>query len=298
MISFKILTEENIKALAEELEFDFEETEEVLSSLQSLLEDDVEVGISVSGGCMLVRIFDMGRYSFIYPIMMSDDSDPAVAVEDIRAYAVKEEIPLILTDVPREEMGVLLLFRHAVIDAEDRECGSYRVKIENECSLLEQIPECRGDRIMLSAVAEQDAQMMAKLARDRVTNRYWGYDYLSDVGEVDDGYFYQNAALERARGASLTLAIRREGEYIGEAVLWGFDFLGSAEVALRLLSEKIGNGFGSEALGCVVELAERIGLVRLIGRVDERNKPSLKMMDKFFTVSHISDGVVFYEREL
>ncbi len=301
MISFKVLTDDNIYELSAELFPDISEKEEaveVLSSFLPFTEEDIEVGVSRASGCILVRICDMGRYSFVYPIMMSDDSDPTDAVDEIRAYAVREEIPLLLTDVPREDIGVISLFRHARVDAEDAERESYRIKIENECSLLDGIPEYQGERITLSALREEDSSLMAALAKDGEVNKYWGYDYLSDVGEVDDGYFYRNALYELSRGQALSIAIRTDGKFIGEAIMWGFDYLGGAEVAIRLFSDWHGMGYGSESLSCLMNMAKKIGLIRLRGRADERNAPSIKMMKKFFEISDVSDGVIFFETEL
>ena len=194
MISFKILDSGEIEGLATEIADAVgcyrDEALEVLSSFEMLLDDDVEVGVSEYEKCILVRICDMGRYSFVYPILMSESADPIAAIEEIRAYAVREEIPLVLTDVPREDLGdILPMFRHTVVDAEDAQCESFRVRIESECSLLEEVPQIFGARVALVPVCEQDAPMMARLARDGETNKYWGYDYLSDVGDADDGYF-------------------------------------------------------------------------------------------------------------
>lgn len=303
MISFKILDKDSIEELIgrayAELGCDRDEAAEVLSSFLSMTDDDVEVGVSAHSGCILARTFDMGRYSFVYPIMMGEGADPRSAVEEIRAYAVKEEIPLCFTDVPREDLGELLpLFRHATVDAEDPLSQSYRVAVESECGMLDEIPAAEGERISLGPITERDAHAMAALARDAETNAYWGYDYMSDVGEVDDGYFYNNACLEFSRGCAMTLAVRLDGEFIGELVIWGFDFKGGAEVAVRILPDKRGEGLGSEAMSLALSIASKIGVTVLRGRVDERNAASLGMMDKYFKRCDTSDGIIYYECEL
>ena len=303
MISFKLLTFDTLDTLAEELSLAAGcpdgDIREILESFAPLAEDDIEVGVCVYDGCALVRICDMGRYSFVYPIMTVSGADSIAAVDAIRAYAVKEEIPLVLTDVPREELGEILpLFRHMKLDAEDPFGEAYRLEVESECALMDPDTEILGERLRLEPLCEGDIPKMAALGRDAETNKYWGYDYLADVGEVDDGYFYQNAVLERARGSAVTMALRYDGSFIGEAVLWGFDFKGGASVAVRLMGEYRGRGFGTEAMGLVVELGETIGLVTLYAEVDERNVPSLAMTDKYFDRIDRRGGKIFYRREI
>ena len=142
MIKFEILCAEGAESFicgAKNAHgFDGEELSEIVSSFLDLASDeDIEVGLTVSHKCILARIFDMGRYMFVYPIEMCEESDALSAVEDLREYAVREEIPLVITDIPEECLGdIAVRFSHTVID---REAGgeSFRLEARSECALLD-----------------------------------------------------------------------------------------------------------------------------------------------------------------
>lgn len=299
MISFLALSAEGAEKIISHLvsrgRFDPEEASQLVYSFLDGGDDDVEVGITCAHGCALVRIFDTGRYVFIYPIPMTDSADAIAAAEEIRAYAVKEELPLVFSDVPREELGALIgAFRHANADAVG-DGSVYRVEIKSECSLLDAPPELLSGRVALAPLRDEDTPLMARLNRDKCVNRYWGYDYLSDIGEVSDGYFLECARAELARGTALTLSIRVGEEYIGEAVYYAFDLKGSSEIGLRLLPEHMGQGLGAAALDAIIALGERLGLLSLTATVDERNEVSVRLMSKRFNCVGRKDGRVYFK---
>ena len=66
MISFTILNEENISDIEERFTADYPDAdgEYLRDILYSLAEDDCEVAVSQSHGCLLVRLYDEG-YSFV-----------------------------------------------------------------------------------------------------------------------------------------------------------------------------------------------------------------------------------------
>ena len=128
MLSFKIVTnenKENIKdALSEELSSsEREELSEIIDSID--LEDgDVEYAVTVSSSCALIRIFDLGRYLFVFPIELSEQALPCEAIEKINEYAVLEELERVFVDVPSEALMLFSGFRHLDLDAEDKEATS------------------------------------------------------------------------------------------------------------------------------------------------------------------------------
>ena len=304
MIKFEILCAEGAERFVSDTKnahgFDGEELSEIVGSFLELASDeDIEVGLTVSHKCILARIFDMGRYMFVYPIEMDGESDPLSAVEAIREYAVREEIPLVITDIPEDCLGYLAVkFSHTVID---RESGgeSFRLEARSECALLEgECPEAELYGLALSAPTEEDIPDLARLNRDGALNEYWGYDYLADVGDVSDGYFLEAARHELNMGTALTLAVREGGRFVGEAILYGFDLMGGAEFAVRILPEHQGRGLGSLAVEVLCELCSGMGINVLLGRADGRNTPSVKMMEKTFEKTGTEDGIAFYKREI
>ena len=304
MISFEILTAESAEELVlggvKNYGFSEDELSEIVSSFLELLsEEDIEIGLAVSHGCVLARIFDMGRYMFVYPIEMGEGSDAASAIDEIRAYAAFEELPLVITDIPAECLGELAAgFNHTVID---REAGgeSFRLEARSECALLSgKCPEITFGDITLRMPTDEDIPYMARLNKDRELNKYWGYDYLSDVGEVEDSYFIENARHEAEAGVALALSAVCGGKYVGEAVLYAFDYSGGAELAVRILPEHQGRGLGSLCVEAIARLCESIGIDRIIGRADERNIPSRKMVEKTFDMISHEGGIVYYVRKV
>ena len=206
-------------------------------------------------------------------------------MEKIRQYTIKEEIPLVFTDVPAECLGNLLpLFRHANLDASDHFADSYTVRILSEAAALDELPVIEvDDEIMLVPPKEEDDAAYAELCRDKETNKYWGYDDLADCENPDDSYFREVAEMEFARGVAISLSILYNGEFAGEATLYHFDLLGGCQCAIRLLPAMRRLGIATRSLGALIEFAEFIGLCRVGSIVMEDNISSINLFAKHFS---------------
>lgn len=299
MISFKILTEENFDSTVNELSAPLSdeargEVYDLLSSFD-LTDEDLEFAVCLFSGCVLVRVFDMGRYFFLFPFEISEGADVRAAILAMREYAMREEIPLTVCDVPTESLSDFSGYRHMDIDAEDEECTAYRVRIKTECELMEKIPHIVGERVKLRELLPDDIPLYAKLCKDENVNKYWGYDYKEDVSSPQDEYFFENAASELARGVAFSMAVCEGKEFIGECTLYAFDGMGAAEFSVRLLPEFHGRGLGSEAVGLICDAARAVGLLRLRARVSEKNTPSLAMLQRFAVGVALGDGTMEYE---
>ena len=155
------------------------------------------------------------------------------------------------------------------------------VKIKTECELLDEIFDLSFEALTLGGLKEEDCASYARLIQDEKTNEFWGYDYKEDFNEnVCDSFFIENAKTEFLRGESLTLAIRHNGIFVGEATLYAFDGMGSAEMAIRLLPESRGKQLGNLSFEALTEYARRIGLSEITAFVDKRNKVSLSYLGK------------------
>lgn len=289
MISFKLLGEENCGEIIDGIiaivpEADREEIEEILFSFSDCSDGSLEVAVSAAHGCVLLRIFD-AEYLFPYPIALTDTADALSAADEIRLYSIKEEIPLVFIDVPSEELsGLLSLFRHTAIDAEDFERDSYTVRVESEIGKLEEIPSLNEGEVSLDALCGADMKDYARLSSDKKLNEYWGYDYTADAPDADDEYFIRTAYEEFARETALPLAVRYGGKFVGEAVIYAPDLQGGAECAIRLLPEYQGRGIGSLSLALLIKMAEKIGLLSLHARVMRENKASIALFGKYMEV--------------
>ena len=257
-MTFKIINESNASelaaAIADELRAEREEIAELFCSFN--FDSDAEFAVCAAGGCVLVRVQDFGRYSFLFPFEFSAAASLSEAVDCIAEYSMREEIPLVFFDVPRDAVSLFLSlgFKHLNIDARDADGESFRVEIKSECELLDEIPTVSDDILSLTGLREEDIPEYARISREPTALRYWGYDYREDAPNADDGYFYSVARRDFLMGASMSLAVRMDGALIGEVQIYAFDRKGGAEFAVRLLPEYRGRGLGKRTLDLVFEL--------------------------------------------
>ncbi len=299
MLSFKVVTEENKGKIKEELSvaLSASEREEMFEIIDGLIldDEDIEYGVALADRCVLLRIFDFGRYFFVYPIEISDDAEPSAAIEKINEYARLEEIELVFIDVPAYALSSFAGFRHMDVDADTSDCETYRVKIKTECDFLTEIPTFDGERVKLNALTEADIPDYARLSKDENVNKYWGYRYSDDVENPNDEYFLENARREFTSHTAISMAIRAEGSFVGEAILYSFDGKGRCDVAVRILPEYQRRGLATEALNAVFEIAKGIGLIRLRAQIKSENTPSVSLFSKIADFVCEKDGISEFE---
>ena len=95
MISFMPLNCNNEQDVLDYLTSQLPEADEgdisdIISSFSNAL--DVEAAFCASKGCVLIRLFD-SEYLFAYPVAMSTSADEKGAIDEMRLYTIKEEIP-------------------------------------------------------------------------------------------------------------------------------------------------------------------------------------------------------------
>ena len=285
MLSFKIIDSDNRDEVIDLITLGIEDVdlEYIDEIVDSLLEDtDSEYALAVSNGCLLIRVFD-SEYSFIYPVAVCEGAEESAAAYSVREYAVKQEIPLVYTDIPAEEIGnIAPLFRHVSIDAQDDEGETFTLRVMSEVMLLEELPSMETGQITLDAICENDDEDYARLCKDEETNKFWGYDYSCDNDDPEDSYFREMAENELDRGVALALAVRHNGRLVGEAALYSFDLLGGCECAVRILPEYRGRGFAKASIAGLREICAKMGIVNLYATVDNRNGASISLFTKCF----------------
>lgn len=304
MLSFNLLSDESFDEILDTVSpitGDSEVTSDILGSFLNITAEGCEVGVSAISGNLLIRIFDDGKYSFVYPIEIGEATDTDAALIALSEYAMREMIPFYLTDTPREEIGRLqALFPHLEARAYDDDIDSFVVLIYSECDLIDEVPSATGEGIVLEPISESDVARYAVLCRSEAVNRYWGYDFREDNADATDEYFLSVAMDELSRGVALSLAIREcsGGELIGEAVIYGFDYRGGASFALRLLPEYQGRGLGSSTLSALIGVARDIGLKRLGTEIMLENIPSIRMTEKQIKRLQDKDGKACFSMDL
>lgn len=267
----------------------------MLDSFSALSDEVEEVAVCAAFGCLLVRIYDEERYVFVYPLAVSEDSLVEDALRELSLYARRYLIPLAFTDVMREELSVLEgVFSHVAQHAYDESGGSYFVMIQNELDLMGELPAVERDGVSLGFLRDSEISEYARLCSDRELNRYWGFDDTADNPDCDPEGFYFTVMRELEDGVALSLAVRYEDRYIGEGVIYDFDYHGAAEIGLRILSEYQGRGLGEGALLALFDMCREIGLFAVYATVDERNEAARGLFSRYFTKVGEDDGVIRY----
>ncbi len=243
--------------------------------------EGTELGAAIASGCLIFRIYD-GEYVFTCPVTLSESASVADACEEIRKYAIREEIPISIIDVGLYELPyVEEAFRFCDSFEMDEDGEVFMVRPLTEAGRVEELPTLLGEKSALTPIFEDDIPDFARLCRNENTNRLFGYNYKEDYENAPDEHFYNVMKSEEAEGLAISFAIRYEEHFAGEASLFGFDYLGGAKVAIRLLPEFYGKGLGSEALSLILDFARDIDIKTLETAVKKENLPSIRMTGKF-----------------
>ena len=298
MLSYRNIIEIDRDEVANSLALSEEEgayLEEILDSFISLANEGVSVAVTIAHGSLSVRIIDGESCLFFFPIAFSVSADISRACLDIAEYARKELVPLTFTDVPRECIGELSgLFSRLDARAYEDDEDCFFVMVCSECSSLDNFPTCTVGDIILDEIAEEDKEVYASLCRDKELNKWWGYDVSEDNPEGESDYYLAVARGEYKAGVAITLAIRNKGSFVGEAVIYDFDYQGGAAIGIRILPEHQQKGIGSKSLEALISLCKKIGLVELRASIVEENKASVAMTKKYMSEVGRQDGVVAF----
>ena len=287
MISFKIFDggsrNECLACIANSIpNAEKEEMEEVFDTLSEVAKE-CEVGVSAFADCLLVRIYD-GEYFFAYPIAMTESADEEDALDAMRLYAIKEEIPFVITDVAAECAEIIeKKYKNVELYSDDEDGERYTVEFITECrNLSEDVSYSFENGLSFVLPSEEYLGEYARLCRDGEVNKFWGYDFKCDADGCEDEYFLREAELGFDSGCALTLFVIKDEKFIGEALIYYFNYLGGAECAVRLLPEFMGQGLGTKVLDSLPKIASDIGLEELYATVDPQNTPSIKLFEKKF----------------
>ena len=173
-----------------------------------------------------------------------------------------------------------------------------RIRVRNELAYLDAVPMLTSERLTLDALTEADKADYNRLCLDDERNRWWGYDYRKDLkGELTEDYFLEVTRHDFANKLAVNFAIRLDGKFIGEAVLYNFDYKGAAELGCRILPEYAGNGYGAEAFRRAAEWSiYQLGLYRLKAKCYKENEASRKMLSACMRSAGEDETFYYFEK--
>ncbi len=157
--------------------------------------------------------------------------------------------------------------------------------------------EIQTERLTLTEIKEQDKQAYRDLYLDEELNAFWGYDYREDLGENEPSaeYFYSFNKALREKGEELSLMVKREGEFVGEVVLHGFDYHGGVEVGFRIAKPHQKKGYAHESVSALIEYAKtKIKAREIKAKCYRENLPSKKLLTTLGFKEKARDKKYFY----
>lgn len=177
--------------------------------------------------------------------------------------------------------------------------SKYSFEPQNELlQHVDRIPVLKTARLTLSEIGEADIPAYNALVLDENRNRWWGYD---DVGGLKEPIsllsFYKVAQRDFQNRLAVNFAVRLDGKLIGEAVLYNFDYRGSAELGCRIATACAGNGYGTEAFAAVANWGlYQVRLNRVIAKCFKENKASYKMLSSCMRRSGEDETFFYFEK--
>ena len=175
----------------------------------------------------------------------------------------------------------------------------YRFEPQNELlSHVKAIPELRTERLTLSALEEADIPAYNALVLDQDRNRWWGYDDVAGLGgPVEERSFFNVAKRDFENHLAVNFAVRLEGKFIGEAVLYNFDCRGGAELGCRIDRAYAGHGYGVEAFTAAAEWGlYKLHLGRVFAKCYKENQASFKMLSACMRRNGEDETFFYFEK--
>ena len=272
---------------------------EIIFGLYEYVSDAEDIAFSYLDEVLYARIYDGERYLFPLPFILTDEADAEAALVNLAAYSVREMVPLIITDVPRDELEfVHSVFPHIDACAYEEDDDTFFVQVRSECDMLPDAPSIECDGITIDELTDADKEVYAELCRDRNLNKYWGYDVDEDNPNGDADFYLDVAKREMEEGIAVTLAIRENGEFVGEATVYGFDYRGGASIAVRVLPKCHSRGIGSRATKALILLAKAMELSTLRAEILNENEASIRMTSKLMTLEKVTESKTYFTLSL
>ena len=93
--------------------------------------------------------------------------------------------------------------------------------------------------------------------------------------------------------------MRLDGKFIGEAVLYRFNYRGDTELGCRILPEYAGKGYGTEAFSAVADWGlYKVHLNRVVAKCFHENAASKKMLSSCMRPVGQDDTFFYFEKKV
>lgn len=157
----------------------------------------------------------------------------------------------------------------------------YNIAVKRTFDSLSEPPVLETERLVLRAVAEEDAALFAAMDKDEELNRYWGAcwrDYAPK--KPTDKWFVKDLRNDFKQKRELPLGIYLEGRLVGEVVLHRFGYRSEAEIGMRVMKEWQGRGIAREALLALMEYGFcKLSLETIEACAFKENAPSVRTLE-------------------
>ncbi|AEV89062.1 acetyltransferase [Actinoplanes sp. SE50] len=138
------------------------------------------------------------------------------------------------------------------------------------------------ERLLLRPLTEADTEALLSYRSRPDVCRYLPFEPMTPEVIADRLATYWAATVLTDEGQSLTLGIEHAetGRLVGDVILfWHSRRHRGGEVGYVLSPDAVGQGYATEAAQAMLRLGfEELGLHRIIGRIDERNEPSARVL--------------------
>lgn len=165
---------------------------------------------------------------------------------------------------------------------------------------VHEFPTILSSRLTLNQMTEEDIPAYNALVLDKERNKWWGYDDLGALtGPYTEHSFYDVQAKDWEERNCINFAIRLDGAFIGEAVLYNFDFRGGAELGVRVDSKFAGNGYGTEAFQTVANWAlYTVHMRYIVAKCFHENEASYHMLSSCMAKNGKDEIYDYFRKEI
>ena len=174
----------------------------------------------------------------------------------------------------------------------------HEIHVKTAINRLKKVPVIKGENgVSLTPITEKDIPAYNRLCLDDERNRWWGYDYREDCPHPKRDFFYKDQKKDFMNRMAMNFAIRQGGKFVGEAILYNFDFRGGAEIGVRILPAADGQGIGRYAFGLVANYAiYTLELIQINGKCLKENIASAKMLSSVMQKIGEDEKYYYYRR--